>query len=223
MNFRSEIRKITFVGWTFEESQTTDCTHVSVHGRRHAIVSPDERVKWNETSLHCLVLNHLQQIVHIWRSREGGYPSGGRLVCPDVSAAGSCKFPWCLMCVCVCAGCVLYDIQANLYIYIYINKAGRPHDTVILYKYCVGGLKEWQVLGHDHWLFFPIRSQPQVPSSSSKHVDKLSITAFKRLAQLQHDPLNHNFQPFSTWHSEHGCNSLFNEMLLDDITDYLTI
>ena len=109
------------------------------------------------------------------------------------------------------------------FIYIYINKAGRPHDTVILYKYCVGGLKEWQVLGHDHWLFFPIRSQPQVPSSSSKHVDKLSITAFKRLAQLQHDPLNHNFQPFSTWHSEHGCNSLFNEMLLDDITDYLTI
>ena len=119
MNFRSEIWKVTFVGWTFEKSQTTDCTHVPVHGRRQAILSPDERVKWNETSLHCLVLNHLQQIVHIWRSREGAYLFGGRLVCPDVSVAGSCKFPSCLMCVCVCAGCVLYDIQVYIYIYIY--------------------------------------------------------------------------------------------------------
>lgn len=40
---------------------------------------------------------------------------------------------------------LVFDVRVRVrscVLYVYINKAGRPHDTVILYKYCVGGLKE---------------------------------------------------------------------------------
>ena len=69
-NVQADIWKITFVWWIFEESQTTDSTNVRAHGEEDR-PSCHRMKEWNGMKrfcmfLHCLILNHLQQIVTLF-------------------------------------------------------------------------------------------------------------------------------------------------------------